>query len=68
MTASIILGIIAILMCLCGLFCTDKKGYINLQDPYYMNSFDDINEYLTKYTKYIGKLQDKIKKLKVYIK
>jgi glucose uptake protein GlcU len=30
MTASIILGIIAILICLCGLFCTDKtdkKGY-----------------------------------------
>lgn len=25
MTASIILGIIAILICLCGLFCTDKK-------------------------------------------
>lgn len=27
MTASIILGIIAILICLCGLLCTDKKGY-----------------------------------------
>ena len=27
MTASIILGIIAILLCLFGLFCTDKKGY-----------------------------------------
>lgn len=25
MTASIILAIIAILICLCGLFCTDKK-------------------------------------------
>ena len=43
-------------------------GYIKRPDPYDMNSFDDINEYLTKYTKYIGKLQDKIEKLKAYIK
>ena len=45
-----------------------EKGYINLPDPYNMNSFDDINEYLTKYTKYRGKLQDNIEKLKTYIK
>ena len=43
-------------------------GYINRPDPYDMNSFDDINEYLIKYTKYIGKLQDNIEKLKAYIK
>lgn len=44
------------------------KRYTNSPDPYEMDTFDSISEYLSNYTEYNGNLQERIDKLKKYIK